>query len=165
MTDKIVLDSNFSAYSRDLEYIFGLLKNKSDGRQRSYTTITAQNPTAARHFGFQPGETNPEWRWKLYDNGTDKSNGSLSASNISDARFSNDTVTTVQEQIIWLQQYIMDNTSDARWRLFGGRFSDYDGDGFDEGTPVVVKQPQVDQTSDRPNEAQGRISMKLGVTI
>lgn len=171
MTDKIVLDSNFSSYSVDLEYLFGLLKSKRDGRQRKFTTIPIQDPTAARHFGFEPGQNNPEWQWVLYNDGTDKSNGSYADSNINDARITstdgsgNTIVQTVQEQIIWIQQYIMDNTSDPRWKLFGGRFSDYNGDGTDEGTNVVVKQPQINQASNRPTTAQGTIRMKLGVTI
>jgi hypothetical protein len=165
MTDKIVLKSGFSDFSVDLEYEFDLVQSKEEGINRSFTTIGNKDPRAARHFGFRPGENNPTLRWILFDNGEDKSNGSLSASNISDARFSNQTVTTLQEQIIWIQQFIMDNSSDARYRLFGGRFSDYNGDGIEEGTPVVIKNPRITQSSDRPTTAEGKIQLKLGVTI
>ncbi len=165
MTEKIVLDKDFSIYSADLEYSFDLVKNLQDGRQRRFTTISNQDPAAARHFGFQPGQSNPSIEWIIFDNGEDKSNGSLQASNINDARFSNDTVVTVQEQIIWIIEYIADNTSDPRWRLFGGRFTDRNRDGSDVGTPVVVKRPSIDQTSDRPNSARAKISLKLGVTV
>lgn len=165
MTYKIVLDSDFSSYSVDLEYEFKLLQNTSDGRTRQFTTISNQDPAAARHFGFQPGQTNPVWEWIIYDDGTDKSNGSLSSSSITDSRFSNDTVTTVEEQIIWLTEYIQDNTSDPRWLLFGGRFSDRDGDGTDEGTNVSVQEISIQEFADRQAAADATIKMKLGVTI
>lgn len=171
MVNKIVLDKDYSNYSVDLEYKFGIVKSREDGRDRNFTTIQNTDPSAARHFGFQPGETNPTINWLLYDDGTDKSNGSLSSSNISDARFTstdsngNSIIKTVDEQIIWLVEYIHDNSSDPRWLLFGGRFSDRDGDGTDEGTNVVIKRPRITEASDRPTSAQGQIDLKLGVTI
>lgn len=165
MTYKIVLDSSFSAYSVDLEYSFEpLVKNKEDGREREFTTISNQDPEAARHFGFQPGQSNPRIEWTIYDNGEDKSNGTLSSSSITDSRFSNDTVTTVQEQIIWLTEYIHDNTSDPRWRLYGGRFSDRNGDGSDEGTNVSIRRTNHRRLAGR-NAAEGTVELKLGVTI
>ncbi len=165
MTYRILLDNNYSSYSVNLEYLFDpLVQRKEDGRDRGYTTITNQDPEAARHFGFQPGESNPRLEWLIYDNGEDKSNGSLSSSSITDARFSNDTVTTVQEQIIWLTEYVHDNTSDARWILFGGRFSDRNGNGIDEGTNVVVKRTDHRRIAGQ-NAARGTVELKLGVTV
>lgn len=165
MSYKIVLDSDFSAFSEDLEYRFEIIQSIDDGRERSFTTITNQDPEAARHFGFQPGEVNPSIEWFIYNDGTDKSNNSLSNSNISDQRFSNDTVETVEEQIIWLTEYILDNTSDPRWLLFGGRFSDRNGDGIDEGTNVTIKNIPITQVADRQNAARATINMKLGLTV
>lgn len=162
---RIVLDKDFSEYSVDLEYEFSLVKNKDDGRTRNLTTIGNSDPEAARHFAFQPGQSNPSLEWLLYDNGEDKSNGSLAGSNITDSRFSNDTVTTVQEQIIWLTEYIDDNTSDPRWLLFGGRFSDRNGDGTNEGTNVTIKDLNIQEAANRQQVARGRINLKLGVTI
>jgi len=164
MTYQIFLDSNFSAYSIDLEYEFQLVQRKQGGRTREFTTISNQDPEAARHFGFQPGQSNPSLEFTIYNNGEDKSNGSLSASNINDARFSNDAVTTIEEQIIWLTEYIADNTSDPRWKLFGGRFSDRNGDGVDEGTQVVVKDINHRRIAGL-NAARGNIKLKLGVTV
>ena len=165
MTYTIILDSNFSQYSTDLEYEFNIIQRIEDGRKRSFTTIGNQDPEAARHFGFEPGETNPAIEWLIYDDGTDKSNGSLSSSSITDSRFSNDTVVTVEEQIIWLTEYIHDNTSDPRWLLTGGRFSDPDGDGTDEGTNVVIESIPITQVADRQTAADAKINLKLGVTI
>lgn len=165
MSYKIVLKSGFSAYSEDLEYSFEpLVKNKEDGRDRSFTTISNQDTEAARHFGFQPGQSNPRIEWTIYDNGEDKSNGSLASSSITDSRFSNGTVTTVEEQIIWLTEYIHDNTSDPRWLLFGGRFSDRNGDGVDEGTNVSIRRTNHRRLAGR-NAAEGTVELKLGVTI
>jgi len=158
------LQSQYSQYSIDIEYELDLVQNKDDGRNRNFTTIGLQNPAAARHFGFQPGQSNPTIEWTIYNNGEDKSNGSLSASNITDSRFSNDTVTTVEEQIIWLTEYIHDNTSDPRWLLFGGRFSDRNGDGVDEGTNVVVKRTNHRRLAGL-NAARGTLELKLGVTV
>lgn len=161
----IRLDANFSDYSVDLEYEFNLIQSVEDGRERSFTTIGLQDPADARHFGFKPGQTNPTIEWLIYDNGEDKSNGTLSSSSISDSRFSNDTVVTVEEQIVWLTEYIHDNTSDARWLLEGGRFDDPDGDGTTEGTNVVVKSIPITKVADRQQAAQAKINMKLGVTV
>lgn len=165
MTYKIVLQSGFSAYSVDLEYSFEpLVQEKDDGRSRGFTTISNQSPQAARHFGFQPGESNPSLEWTIYDNGEDKSNGTLDSSAISDSRFSNNTVTTVEEQIIWLTEYIHDNTSDPRWRLYGGRFTDSDGDGVDEGALVVIQNTNHRKLAGL-NAARATIDLKLGVTV
>lgn len=164
MSFQVILDSSFSSYGTDLEYELNIVQRKQDGRTRDFTTIANQDPEAARHFGFQPGQSNPVIEWIIYDNGEDKSNGSLSASSISDSRFSNDTVTSIEEQIIWLTEYLQDNTSDPRWLLFGGRFSDRNGDGVDEGTQVVIKEINNTRLAGR-NAAKGKIKLKLGVTI
>lgn len=167
----IELEQQYSEYSTDLQYSFEpLVQTKDDGRTRSFTTITLQDPEAARHFGFQPGESNPSIEWTLYDNGEDKSNGTLNASGINDSRFTstdtngNPIVKTVEEQIIWLTEYIHDNTSDPRWRLYGGRFTDRDGDGVDEGTQVVLKRSNHRRLAGL-NAARGTVEIKLGVTV
>lgn len=164
MSYQLILQSQYSQYGTDLEYEFELVQKKDDGRNREFTTISLQEPSAARHFGFQPGQSNPSLEWTIYNNGEDKSNGSLNASNITDSRFSNDTVTTVQEQIIWLTEYVHDNTSDPRWLLFGGRFSDRNGDGVDEGTNVVLKRTNHRRLAGL-NAARATIELKLGVTV
>jgi len=165
MSYKVVLDNAFSDYSVDLEYSFEpLVQRKRDGRSRSFTTISNQDPDAARHFGFQPGESNPSLEWTIYNNGDDKSNGTLSSSNITDSRFSNGTVTTIDEQIIWITEYVMDNTSDPRWKLFGGRFSDRDGDGTNEGTNVSLEKLNHRKIAGL-NAARATLDIKLGVTI
>lgn len=165
MSYNIRLDADFSEYSVDLQYNFELIQNIADGRDRSFTTITLQDPSDSRHFGFEPGGENPTIEWLIYDDGTDKSDGTLSSSSISDSRFSNDTVVTVEEQIIWLTEYIHDNTSDARWLLEGGRFSDPDGDGTVEGTNVVIQSIPITQVADRQQAANAKINLKLGVTV
>jgi len=161
---EIVLDSDFSEYSINLQFNFDLAKRIRDGRSRSLTTITNQDPQAARHFAFQPGQENPTLEFTLYNDGTDKSDGTLASSNITDSRFTNDTVVTVEEQKIWLNQYITDNTSDPRWLLFGGTYSDRDGDGIDEGTNVTVEDVSFDEAAGLTT-VEGTIDLKLGVTI
>jgi len=164
MSYQVILNSNFSEYSVDLEYEFSLVQRKIDGRERSFTTIPLIEPQSARHFGIKPGQSNPKLEFKLYNNGEDKSNGSLLASNITDSRFSGGTVTTVQEQIIWLTEYIADNSSDPRWLLFGGRFSDRNGDGVDEGTQAVIKNIRHRRIAGQ-TAARAEINFKLGVTV
>jgi len=164
VTYTVELLSSFSQYSIGLEYTFDLAQTVDSGRTRSLTTISNQDPEAARHFAFQPGQQNPVIEFILYNNGEDKSNGSLAASNITDNRFSNGTVTTVEEQIIWLDEYIMDNTSDPRWLLFGGRWSDRNGDGVEEGTNVTLENFDFTQIAGT-TRADGVLNIKLGVTI
>lgn len=164
MSYTVELDENFSQYSTSLEFEFDLAQTLESGRSRDLTTISNQNPEAARHFAFQPGQQNPTLEFILYNNGEDKSNGTLAVSSISDSRFSNDTVTTVQEQIIWLDEYVMDNTSDPRWLLFGGRWSDRNGDGVDEGTNVTLENLRTTRVAGQTN-VNGRLDIKLGVTI
>lgn len=164
MTYTVELLSSFSQYSIGLEYTFDLAQTFESGRSRDLTTIANQDPEAARHFAFQPGQQNPRLEFILYNNGEDKSNGSLAASSITDSRFSNDTVTTVDEQIIWLDEYIMDNTSDPRWLLFGGRWSDRNGDGINEGTNVTLENLDTRKIAGT-TQAKGSLNIKLGVTI
>jgi len=164
MSYTVELDQNFSQYSTSLEFEFDLAQTLESGRSRDLTTISNQNPEAARHFAFQPGQQNPTLEFILYNNGEDKSNGTLAVSNISDSRFSNDTVTTVQEQIIWLDEYVIDNTSDPRWLLFGGRWSDRNGDGVDEGTNVTLENLRTTRVAGQTS-VNGRLDIKLGVTI
>ncbi len=164
MSYTVELDQNFSQYSTSLEFEFDLAQTLESGRSRDLTTISNQNPEAARHFAFQPGQQNPTLEFILYNNGEDKSNGTLAVSSISDSRFSNDTVTTVEEQIIWLDEYVMDNTSDPRWLLFGGRWSDRNGDGVDEGTNVTLENLRTTRVAGQTS-VNGRLDIKLGVTI
>jgi len=164
MSYTVELDQNFSQYSTSLEFEFDLAQTLESGRSRDLTTISNQDPEAARHFAFQPGQQNPTLEFILYNNGEDKSNGTLSVSSISDSRFSNSTVTTVEEQIIWLDEYVMDNTSDPRWLLFGGRWSDRNGDGVDEGTSVTLENLRTTRVAGQTS-VNGRLDIKLGVTI
>jgi len=164
MSYTVELDENFSQYGTSLEFEFDLAQTLESGRSRDLTTISNQDPKAARHFAFQPGQQNPTLEFILYNNGEDKSNGTLAVSNISDSRFSNDTVTTVQEQIIWLDEYVMDNTSDPRWLLFGGRWSDRNGDGVDEGTNVTLENLRTTRVAGQTT-VNGKLDIKLGVTI
>lgn len=164
MTFTLILDKEFSQYSSDLEFEFDLAQAVESGRSRSLTTISNQDPQAARHFAFQPGQNNPRIEFILYNNGEDKSNGTLSASNISDSNFSNDTVVTIEEQIRWLNYYIEDNRSDPRWLLTGGQFTDINGDGINEGANVVVEKVNVTNIAGATT-ARGNIQLKFGVTI
>lgn len=160
MTYRLFLADEFSPYSVDLEFQFDIVRTIDSGRKRSLTTISNQSPQAARHFAFQPGEQNPTIQFRLYNNGEDKSNGTLSSSSISDSRFNNGTVTTLQEQIVWLDEYMADNTSDSRWVLFGGRWDQNDGN----GTNVVVRDVTLNQAAG-VTTVDGTLDLKLGVTI
>lgn len=160
MTYKIVLQKGFSQYSKNLEFEFSLAKRIIDGRTRNLTTISNQDPEAARHFAFQPGQQNPTLEFTLYNDGSDKSNSSLADSNITDSRFSNDTVVTVEEQKIWLDEYVADNTSDPRWTFFGGRWDASDGN----GTNAVIQNVNLDEAAG-VTTVKGTIDLKLGVTI
>lgn len=164
MSYRIELVSTFSQYSVNLIFDFDLIQTLDSGRNRSLTTISNQDPEAARHFAFQPGQQNPRLEFILYNNGEDKSNGSLDNSSITDQRFSNDTVVTIEEQIIWLDEYVMDNTSDPRWLLFGGRWSDRDGDGVETGTNVVLENLDTTRVAGS-TKVNGTLDLKLGVTI
>lgn len=166
MTFEIVLQSGFSEYSTDLKFQFDIARRLRDGRTRNLTTISNKDPQAARHFAFQPGQENPTLEFRLYNDGTDKSDGTLSASNINDSRFSNDTVETVKEQKIWLNEYVTENTSGPRWTLFGGTYDDRDNDGIadNNGTNVVVQDVSFDEAAG-VTTIDGTIDLKLGVTI
>jgi len=246
MTYTIELLSSFSQYSVGLEYTFQLAETFDSGRNRDLTTIANQNPEAARHFAFQPGQQNPRIEFTLYNNGEDKSNATLLSSSIDDNRLAvgkeddddttgdivgvdtgndiftvdgdvtryvssggsirvagstgndelygvsgvsynsgNDTtdisvdedvtdsttdgwaqrgIQTVLQQIIWLDEYLMDNTSDPRWLLFGDRWTDRDGDGVNEGTNVTLENFDFTQIAGQTS-ANGRLDIKLGVTV
>lgn len=133
-----------------IEYEFNLMQRIQKQKQYSQTVVGAPEAENSVAYNFTPPKIRVPVEWLIHDDGTDKSRGTLSSSGISDSRFSGGTVETLQEQRVWLEDYIFDGASGIKYELYGGEFSDPDGDGTDEGTDVVVQTDvSIEQNADQ----------------
>lgn len=76
-----------------------------------------------------------------------------------------DGVVTIEEQILWLRTYIFNGTGGTRFRFYGGNFSDADGDGTDEGTPVSIENQRLPENVRNLNAQSANIQMKVGKVV
>lgn len=148
-----------------IEYHFKLISNLDSNNNLPVTTVEGDQPLNNQHLAFQGKGRIIPINWVVYNNDSDKSNGTYSTSGITDSRISNSNIKTVTEQKVYLERYIHSSNNVAEWRLFGGEFSDPDGDGTDEGTPVVVETCNVRRTNNNPLTAQGVMKLRVGQRV
>ena len=131
----------------DLEYEVKIVKRFPAPGTQDFSGLPALDPTNSFQFNLGGKKERFTIEFLLYNDGSDKSNGTLLDSTISDPRFSNDTITTVQEQKIWLKEYIHTADLNVTWRLFGEEWTDREAAG--EGTSISI-------TESRPEPVPGR---------
>jgi len=148
-----------------LEYHFNLVENL-DGQDSLPSSRTPSNPVEnSQVTALKFKQRDIPISWILYDNGEDKSNGSWSTSIETDSRISNSSIQTTTEQQIFLERYLFNNNLGAQWRLFGGKFTDPDGDGTNEGTPVTIENLNIRTIASRPQVKQGTMRLKVGQRV
>jgi hypothetical protein len=147
----------------ELEYHFNLVQNLDDNGEIPFSVIEADQSLNNQALGFSGKTRTIPLKWVLYDDGTDKANGTVPSG--LDNRLSNDTVVTVEEQIIYLRRYFQNSTLGARWRFFGGSYTDPDGDGTDEGTPAAVQTVSLARTAGNPESARGQVRIKVANVV
>lgn len=146
----------------NIQYHFDLIQNLSDEGEIPFTVIEADQAINNQALGFSGKARRIPLEWILYDNGEDKADSTFPGT--VDSRISG-SVTTIEEQIVYLRRYIQNSTLGARWRLYGGKFSDPDGDGSDEGTPVALESLNVRRSARRANRANGSIRLKVAQVV
>lgn len=137
------------------------LSNVDGATSFPQTVIEAGQPINNQVLKVTPPRRTHQMQFIVFDEGVDRSNGTFGTSGISDTRISGGTVVSVEEQIVFLEQYVMNPSLSPQWRLFGGRF---DGDGG-SGTPVSVKDFTVVRRSDDPEFAECTLRVEVGQIV
>lgn len=164
-TLKATADFDLDGNDETLEYELKLVQNLDSNGNIPFVGIETNQPENNAQFGFQGKTLEIPVSLVVYDDGTDKSNGTFSSVGLTDARISGSEINTVREQIIFLRQYIHNSQFGTTWTLEGGRFSDYDGDGTVEGTPVALTNVKIRETADNPLRATADLKMKVGNVV
>jgi len=159
------VDEDADGTTETLAYDLQLIQNLDDNGNIPFTGITTNQPENNQQFGFEGKTVKIPIQVMLYNHGEDMSNGTYASLDKTDARVSNDTIETIEEQILWLKQYIHNSVFGTNWRLYGGIYSDYDGDGNEEGTPVAVEDVKISRTAENPTRAMADIKLKVGQVI
>lgn len=171
------LDFPGSGSPNPIRYIFEGIENLERIKEQGRTVAAAQDAEESVSFTFTPPKVSIPIEW-LIINGenksqltNDKSDGTLDSSGISDDRFTstdsngNPIIKTIPEQLLWLRTYIFNGTGGTKFRLYGGKFSDPDGDGSDEGTPVGIENIRLPQNVNDLNAQQGSIELSVGEVV
>jgi len=143
-----------------LEYEVKIVKRFPQTGTQGFSGLPALSPENSFQFNLSGKTEQPELEFILYNDGTDRSNGTLADSQISDSRFSNDTVTTVQEQKIWLKEYIHTANLAVTWRIYGEDWTDRVS--TDAGTPIAIKETRPEPVADRPSSMRFIVTFNLG---
>jgi len=127
-----------------IEYHFKIIENLDDEGNLPATTIEADQPLNNQNLAFQGKTRVIPLTWIIYNNGSDKSNGTwdTEVGGSYDSNLSSD-ITGVEEQIHYLQRYIHNAALGRTWRFFGGNYTDPDGSGLNNGTPVHMEPVRI----------------------
>lgn len=144
----------------DLQYEVKLVKRKPEVGSQGFQGLPALDPTNSFQYNLGGKKEKVTLEFILYNDGTDRSNGSLSKSTISDPRFENNTIKTVQEQKIWLKEYIHTASLSADWFLYGESFTGRTAAG--EGTPIAITEARAEPSPERPSSTRFIVKANIG---
>lgn len=144
----------------DLQYEVKLVKRFPQPGTQSFQGLPALDPTNSFQFNLGGKKESITLEFLLYNDGTDKSNGTLANSTISDPRFTDGTVETVLEQKVWLKEYISAADLAIDWKLYGRDFTDREQAG--EGTSISITEARPEPVSDRPTTMRFIVQANIG---
>lgn len=150
-----------------LEFQFELVQERSISSEIPMFTQEADEPNNNILYAFQGKNKQFTLVMDLYNNGTDKSNGTWADLDVSDPRINstddagNEIIQTVEEQIIYLDEYMQNPVFGGNWRLQEGMFQGKDG----EGTNVGFENFDSNEISENPLEAEGVCVFENGNVI
>jgi len=144
----------------DLQYEVKLVKRAPQPGSQNFSGLPALDPTNSFQFNLGGKKEQITIEFILYDDGTDRSNGTLGNSTISDPRFSNGTITTVQEQKIWLKEYIHTADLAVDWKLYGRDYTDREAQG--EGTNISITETRPEPVPERPTSMRFVVQANIG---
>lgn len=155
------------------DYELRLVKRLGPRGRIGVASTKADRPSNNIVYNFGGKDNQFPIQWTMYDWGDDLSLGTAaSIPDTADANFQTDgngdpIVQSLREQIWFFDRFIQIGTISTQWRLYdiddngnvtGGFLSDPDGDGSNEGLPVVI------ESTDLPEEAgllAGRAQMQV----
>lgn len=184
MTEEYEIAVSNTLSGETLRYIVPKKEDVRGPAKLSGTAIALQKPVNSKVFslsGKRESVTLAFTAIEIYDPDdpdADRSNGTLQnlvstvtgdRETILKNRFGQDgdgdyIVRTVEEQKIWVRDYILNPSLDAQWRLFGGSY-DYrtvDGNGNNTGTPVFLEEADVERDPQNPAQGNGVLGLKVG---
>lgn len=144
-----------------LEFQFTLVQDRSISSEIPIFTQEADEPANNILYAFQGKNKSYTVGMDLYNDGTDKSNGTWADLDVNDPRIEGDEVVTVQEQIVFLDEYMQNPIFGANWRLEEGIFEGKDGDGI----PVGFENFDSNEISNNPLEAEAVLVFEVGNII
>lgn len=150
-----------------LEFQFNLVQERDISSEIPVFTQEADKPSNNILYAFQGKNKSYTIVMDLYDNGEDKSNGTWQNLDVNDPRISstdgdgNEIVQTVEEQIVYLDEYMQNPVFGANWRMEEGIFQGKDG----EGIPVGFENFDSKEISENPLEAEAVLVLEVGNII
>lgn len=184
VTEDINLQVTDTLNGVDLTYIIPLKREVRHPSSLGGTTIRLDKPINNKNFSLtgkgESGTVNFT-AIEIYDEDdadADRSDGTLQ--NLIDNvtgdldtklknRFGQDSsgnyiVRTVEEQGIWLREYVHNPGLKAFWRLFGEEFDwrTVDSNGNNTGTPVFIEEADIEPNPENEARGTGIIRFKVG---
>lgn len=145
----------------NLEYEVKLVKRFPQPGTQGYSGLPAIDPTNSFQFNLGGKKSRITLEFIIYNDGTDKSNGTFdTAATINDPRLSGTTIETVEEQEIWLDEYINDADLQVSYRLYGPKYTDRVNTG--EGTPIVITEARPEPVAERPTSTRYIVQANIG---
>lgn len=149
-----------------LEYDITIIQESTNSQSKDAFSIAPPGlpPSDNILLGVSGMQRDIEIRWAIHDDGTDKSNGSVSQAvtdgNMTAGTFENDTVVTLSEQVRYLQEYIHAPSFSSAWSLNHTTGEMYNSaDVFVESidTPTIL--------SDSPKWLPARMQLRRGTSV
>jgi len=184
MTDYyIVLDADSVGWlTEDISFKIPVLDQISQKEERQYTSISVIPARSNRQFGFEPKKSEITIDFWLNDQGEDvaidRNDNTTFARAVTNGDTpvgqdgydyvdpdSNGAIVTLQEQLRYLKTWIYTPELGADWYLYGGQFSDPNGDGTDEGTPIVINRFNPRFGSQNKKWIPCTLNLKLGISV
>lgn len=146
-----------------LEYTITVIQGAEDSQSKDAFSVAPPGlgPTENILLGVSGMQRDTEIRWAIHDDGTDKSNGTVSTAvtngDIPSGEFENDTVVTLSEQVRYLQDWIHDPDFNAGWTLdhaTGGMYSSREVFIETIDTPTILQ--------DSPRWLEARMALRVG---
>lgn len=187
MTEEYKLQVKNTLGSTQLEYIIPLKRDVRTPSKLGGTSIATNRPVNNIIFSLS-GKTEEGsisfTAIEVFDESKDKadrSNGTLEDLRINSSgkketrlekRFGQDNngkyiVRTVEEQKIWLRDFVHNASLSASWRLFGGSydFRTLDANNDNNGCPVFVTEADIERDPENKAKGTGTIKFKVGDRI
>jgi len=139
------------------EYTMSVLQGVDESQEKPAFSISPPGQSAKNNIllGIQGQQGTIRINFYLYDDGTDKANGTAPA-----GVFDNDTVVTIAEQREWLREYIHASAFEVEWNLTHDTGDEFSGDKvFLESMDIPTLQRES------PNWTEATLSLRRGGPI